>query len=89
MPNEGIEVLLAPLANHIVQQKAAGNKPDGILMSTATLKELRDRTDGNSLDAIGLPITVNDGIPFGRIGLSIEVPDGNLTKTLEDLKNGL
>lgn len=89
MPEQGIEVLFEPIMAQIAQQKAAGNSPDAVLMSTATLKEVVGRVEGGKLDIIGVPIILNEDIPFGKIGLSIEVPEENMKQTLEGLKNGI
>lgn len=88
---DALELLLEPIMRHIATQRALGNNPDGLLMSADTLKKLSERIDGepNKLDDIGVPITITDELPYGRIGISIEVPEGNLKKTLEDLKDGI
>lgn len=90
MPDDGIEVFLQALMRQIETQKASGNTPDAVLMSTETLKKItKGLGEPNKLDILGIPITINDAIPYCRIGLAVEVPEGNLKKTLEDLKDGL
>lgn len=91
MVSDELELLLEPLMRHINIQKTNGNTPDALLMSTETLKKLTTRLGGetNKLDVLGIPIVLNEEIPYGKIGLSIEVPEENLEKTLEDLKHGV
>lgn len=88
--NDGVEVLMEALMRHIETQKANGNTPDSLLMSTETLKKIaKGLGEPNKLDILGIPITINDAIPYCRIGLAVEVAEGNLEKTLEGLKDGL
>lgn len=91
MVSEELELLLEPLMRQINIQKTNGNTPDALLMSTETLKKLTTRLGGetNKLDVLGVSIVLNEEIPYGKIGLSIEVPEENLEKTLEDLKYGV
>jgi hypothetical protein len=45
MMDNGIEVLLQALMHQIETQKANGNTPDALLMSTETLKKIARQTE--------------------------------------------